>query len=157
MLISHCLENYEKYGTLLGLDLVGHPEITLQPDVSLVVIVHGMAKGRFTGKKLSDYIKDADHKAGFRHFQNVQSTADTRIGLCQRAPDRQRNRPSRQNSCSRRVLGRLHAGREHHWQRCCAGRRIAQSSTPFQGGFRRYGEGFKSERKKLTCIVRVID
>lgn len=55
-------ENYEKYGRLLNLDMVAHPEIALRPDVSLVVIVHGMAKGSFTGKKLGDYITDFDHR-----------------------------------------------------------------------------------------------
>jgi putative chitinase len=42
--------------------MVTHPEIALKPDVSLVVIVHGMAKGVFTGKKLGDYITDFDRK-----------------------------------------------------------------------------------------------
>ncbi|PNP78486.1 hypothetical protein FNYG_08172 [Fusarium nygamai] len=55
-------QNYEKYGRLLSLDLVAHPELALRPDVSLVIIVHGMAKGGFTGKKLGDYIVDFDHK-----------------------------------------------------------------------------------------------
>ncbi|PYH40881.1 uncharacterized protein BP01DRAFT_360925 [Aspergillus saccharolyticus JOP 1030-1] len=55
-------ENYDKYSKLLSLDMVTHPEIALRPDVSLVVIVHGMSKGSFTGKKLGDYITDFDHK-----------------------------------------------------------------------------------------------
>jgi hypothetical protein len=42
--------------------MVTHPEIALRPDVSLVVIVHGMAMGGFTGKKLGDYITDFDHR-----------------------------------------------------------------------------------------------
>ncbi|HYI00977.1 peptidoglycan-binding protein [Hyalangium sp.] len=49
-------ENYAKYGKLLGLELVTSPDLTLRPDVSLYVLVHGMKTGSFTGKKLSDYI-----------------------------------------------------------------------------------------------------
>jgi hypothetical protein len=53
---------------LLHLDMVTHPEIALRPDVSLVVIVHGMAKGSFTGKKLGDYITDFDHRVSSLEF-----------------------------------------------------------------------------------------
>jgi hypothetical protein len=46
--------------------MVTHPEIALRPDVSLAVIVHGMAKGGFTGKKLGDYITNFDAKLQLR-------------------------------------------------------------------------------------------
>lgn len=48
--------NYEKYGTMLHQDFVNHPDLVMQPDVSLFIIVNGMRDGIFTGKKLSDYI-----------------------------------------------------------------------------------------------------
>ncbi|WP_147443315.1 peptidoglycan-binding protein [Corallococcus sp. AB011P] len=48
--------NYQKYSDILGLDLVRHPELLLQPDVSLFILVHGMKTGAFTSKKLSDYL-----------------------------------------------------------------------------------------------------
>ncbi|MEB3249611.1 MAG: glycoside hydrolase family 19 protein [Merismopediaceae bacterium] len=48
--------NYEKYGTMLHQDFVNHPDLVMQPDVSLFIIVNGMKDGIFTGKKLSDYI-----------------------------------------------------------------------------------------------------
>jgi predicted chitinase len=48
--------NYEKYGTMLHQDFVNHPDLVMQPDVSLFIIVNGMRDGVFTGKKLSDYI-----------------------------------------------------------------------------------------------------
>jgi hypothetical protein len=54
--------------------MVAHPELALRPDVSLVIIVHGMAKGGFTGKKLGDYIADFDHK--------VRSLELTLVGVC---------------------------------------------------------------------------
>ncbi len=48
--------NYEKYGTMLHQDFVNHPDLVMQPDVSLFIIVNGMKDGIFTSKKLSDYI-----------------------------------------------------------------------------------------------------
>jgi peptidoglycan hydrolase-like protein with peptidoglycan-binding domain len=48
--------NYEKYSQLLNRDFVNHPDQVMEPDVSLFIIVDGMKKGTFTGKKLSDYI-----------------------------------------------------------------------------------------------------
>ena len=48
--------NYEKYGKLTGMDLVGSPDFALDPSVSLFVLVHGFKTGSFTGRKLEDYI-----------------------------------------------------------------------------------------------------
>ncbi|MFN5515144.1 MAG: glycoside hydrolase family 19 protein [Cyanobacteriota bacterium] len=48
--------NYAKYGEMLHQDFVDHPDLVMQPDVSLFIIVNGMKDGVFTGKKLSDYI-----------------------------------------------------------------------------------------------------
>jgi predicted chitinase len=48
--------NYEKYGTLLHKDLVGHPELALEPEIALFVLVHGFKTGAFTGRKITDYI-----------------------------------------------------------------------------------------------------
>lgn len=50
--------NYQKYGQLLGVDLVNHPELAKLPNVALFVLVHGFKTGAFTGKKLSDYINN---------------------------------------------------------------------------------------------------
>lgn len=48
--------NYQKFGSLLNVDLVNNPDLTLQPDVAAKIMLVGMTKGLFTGKKLSDYI-----------------------------------------------------------------------------------------------------
>jgi len=48
--------NYEKYGKLLSKDLVKHPELALETEIALFVLVHGFKTGAFTGKKISDYI-----------------------------------------------------------------------------------------------------
>jgi len=53
-------KNYETYGHLLGVDLVNNPDLALQPEVALFVIVHGFKVGAFTGRPITKYI-DAWH------------------------------------------------------------------------------------------------
>jgi len=48
--------NYEKYSKLLGKDLLKHPELALEPNSALFVLVHGFKTGAFTGRKIADYI-----------------------------------------------------------------------------------------------------
>ena len=50
-------KNYEKFGKLMGIDLVNNPHYALKPDVAIFILVYGMIHGTFTGKKLNDYIK----------------------------------------------------------------------------------------------------
>ena len=47
--------NYAKFGSLLGVDLVGNPDLALRPDIAGKVICLGMAKGLFTGVGLDNY------------------------------------------------------------------------------------------------------
>jgi len=53
-------DNYKKYGNLLHLDLVGQPDLALEPKTALFILVHGFKTGTFTGKKITDYI-NANH------------------------------------------------------------------------------------------------
>jgi len=48
--------NYRQYSGLTGLDLVNEPDLVMRPDVSLFVLVDGMKRGVFTGKRLSQFI-----------------------------------------------------------------------------------------------------
>lgn len=48
-------DNYAKFARLLGIDLVGNPDLALRPDIAGKVIVVGMRDGLFTGKALRDY------------------------------------------------------------------------------------------------------
>jgi len=48
--------NYAKYGALLGIDMVGNPDLALQPKNALFILVHGFQTGGFTGVKLADYV-----------------------------------------------------------------------------------------------------
>jgi putative chitinase len=48
-------ENYELFGKILGIQLLEQPELALKPDISAKILVTGMTRGLFTGKKLADY------------------------------------------------------------------------------------------------------
>jgi hypothetical protein len=48
--------NYRKYSGLLGVDLVNNPDLAMQPEIALYVLVHGFKTGIFTGRKITDYI-----------------------------------------------------------------------------------------------------
>ena len=48
--------NYAKAGDWLKLDLLGNPDLALQPTIAAQILVRGCSMGWFTGKKLSDYL-----------------------------------------------------------------------------------------------------
>lgn len=52
---------YQKMGDLLGLDLVHHPELALEPDIAAKIMFKGMELGTFTGR-------------AFRHYFNADKT-----------------------------------------------------------------------------------
>lgn len=47
--------NYKKFGTLLGIDLLGKPDLALDPVHAASIIVKGMKSGGFTGVGLDKY------------------------------------------------------------------------------------------------------
>lgn len=51
-------ENYERFGLLLGKDLVTNPDIALDPEISWQIAEIGMRRGLFTGKKLVDFFNE---------------------------------------------------------------------------------------------------
>ena len=51
-------ENYRKFGDLLGIDLVKNPDLALDFNNALFILVYGMKHGLFTGKKLDDYFNE---------------------------------------------------------------------------------------------------
>ena len=53
--------NYQKMGDRLGKDLVNHPELALDPGISVEILVVGMTEGRFTGVSLNNYFRE-DHE-----------------------------------------------------------------------------------------------
>jgi putative chitinase len=48
--------NYKKFSQLLGIDLFNNPSLATDPDIAYKIMIIGMNKGLFTGKKLLDYI-----------------------------------------------------------------------------------------------------
>lgn len=47
-------ENYEKFGKILGIDLVRKPDLALDPDIAAKILIIGMRDGVFTGVSLDD-------------------------------------------------------------------------------------------------------
>ena len=62
-------ENYERFGRLLGLNLLGNPDLALDPGVSARILILGMKDGLFTGKKLADFI--SGDKADYRSARAI--------------------------------------------------------------------------------------
>ncbi len=48
-------DNYLKFSKLLGIDLIGNPDLALEVKTAADIAVIGMRDGIFTGKRLSDY------------------------------------------------------------------------------------------------------
>lgn len=49
-------ELYDKFGKLLKLDLLNHPELALVPENAVRILVYGMINGLFTGAKLTRFV-----------------------------------------------------------------------------------------------------
>ena len=66
--------NYEKMSAALGIDLVGRPDLAMDPVVALEIIFQGMIRGLFTGKKLSNYFNPSkeDWKNARRIINGVE-------------------------------------------------------------------------------------
>ena len=62
-------DNYAKFSKILGVDLVGNPDLALDSDIAAKIAVIGMMRGLFTGKKLSDYIN-----SGKDDYYNARKT-----------------------------------------------------------------------------------
>lgn len=77
--------NYTKFAALLGVDLVKSPDLALRKDIAAQIILHGMYRGLFTGRKLADYFdgKPADfnemkrRRVQARRIINGQDKAET--------------------------------------------------------------------------------
>lgn len=68
--------NYQKASNLVGKDLVANPDLAMEPDIAARIIVDGMTKGWFTGKKMSDYTSYRD----MRRVVNGTDKADMIAG-----------------------------------------------------------------------------
>lgn len=52
------IKNYETMGNLLKVNLVGNPELALNPKIAVQIMFEGMTRGLFTGKRLSEFFND---------------------------------------------------------------------------------------------------
>lgn len=67
--------NYGLAGAELGLDLLNHPELALERAIAAKILVWGMAGGKFTGRKLSDYLATiGNHEAYVRARKIINGT-----------------------------------------------------------------------------------
>ena len=48
--------NYDFAGKQLGIDFIRNPDLVMRPECAVKILIEGMKKGWFTGRKLSDYI-----------------------------------------------------------------------------------------------------
>ena len=48
--------NYAKYSQILGIDLINNPDLAMDNNIALFILVHGFKTGTFTGRRISDYI-----------------------------------------------------------------------------------------------------
>lgn len=51
-------ENYQRMGGLLGISLVHHPHLALDPTIAAQIMFKGMTLGLFTGKSFASYLND---------------------------------------------------------------------------------------------------
>lgn len=73
--------NYTLLGELLGIDLVGNPDLALRPDIAAKIMVLGMERGLFTGKRLADYFGNGrNDPVNARRIINGKDKANTIAG-----------------------------------------------------------------------------
>jgi len=67
-------DNYKKEGARLGIDLLNNPDLILEIPTAANSHVYCMVHGRYTGKKLSDYIND--QKCDFLNARRIINGTD---------------------------------------------------------------------------------
>ena len=70
--------HYRRFGELLGIDLLGNPDLALKPEVAAKIICIGMSKGLFTaGVKLNDFFTSSKEDwTNARGIMDVMSRAN---------------------------------------------------------------------------------
>lgn len=66
--------NYEKFGEMLGIDLLENPDLALEFDNAIFILIHGMKGGLFTGRKLSDFFNK--NGSDFYHARKIVNGMD---------------------------------------------------------------------------------
>jgi Chitinase class I len=70
--------NYRAMGDAIGIDLLSDPDKAIQLDVALSILIEGMTRGMFTGRKLADYfdVEREDWRSARKIINGLES-ADT--------------------------------------------------------------------------------
>jgi len=77
--------NYTKAGERLNKDLTSNPDVVLEPEVAVEILVRGMKEGWFTGKRLSTFInEDKKDYVGARRIVNGTDKDELIAGYAQR-------------------------------------------------------------------------
>lgn len=76
-------DNYRKASKIVGVDLVKNPERATEPEIAAKILVVGMRDGVFTGRKLSDFIKNG--KANFVGARQIVNDSDKQYAMAQDA------------------------------------------------------------------------
>lgn len=78
-------DNYRRMGDALGVDLVWHPQLALDPDIALRIIFYGMINGSFTGRGLARYFDaTTEDWRNARRIVNGLDRADEIAGIARR-------------------------------------------------------------------------
>jgi putative chitinase len=73
--------NYETFQNLLNVPLLKNPELACKMDVAVRILIVGMIRGKFTGKRLQDYFnRTADDWINARKIINSLDRADDIAG-----------------------------------------------------------------------------
>jgi hypothetical protein len=78
--------NYLRAGKRLGIDLIGNPDLALDPVVAVQILFVGMLDGWFTGKGLSDYLdgineSDAEDLREFTNGRRIINGTDKQLEI----------------------------------------------------------------------------
>jgi len=63
----------------LGIDLVNKPDLAMNQNVALFVLVHGFKTGAFTGRKITDYINN--HQTDFLNARRCINGTDKMLQI----------------------------------------------------------------------------
>ena len=78
-------DNYAKFARKLGVDLVGEPDLAMNPKYAAQITAYGMKNGSFTGKKLGDYINGSHQDfVGARRIINGTDKAAKFAGFAEK-------------------------------------------------------------------------
>jgi predicted chitinase len=75
--------NYTKYAQMLGVDLVNNPDLAMESNIALFVLVHGFKTGTFTGRKITNFINV--HQADFVNARRCINARDHAHDIAQLA------------------------------------------------------------------------